>query len=118
MRKLNIGTEKYTQVFACDDKEFNANHAYVVKRAGDSSEEAVLGAVYFQKDPIKESGINGVMNEDLIAMVIDRLESFQASPFKCEENYKAMTALGVALYWLRERTNKREARGVEGTHEI
>jgi hypothetical protein len=97
MRKLNIGTEKYTQVFAADNPDFGANHAYIVKRTGDSSEEAVLGAVYFQKGPIKENGVNGCMNEDLITMVIDRLEG---------------------LLWLRKRTMDREARGVEGTHTV
>jgi hypothetical protein len=118
MRKLNIGTEKYTQVFAADNPDFGVNHAYIVKRTGDSSEEAVLGAVYFQKGPIKENGVNGCMNEDLIAMVIDRLEGFQNTPFKCRENALAITKLEEALLWLRKRTMDREARGVEGTHTV
>ena len=33
MRKLNIGTEKYTKVFAVDEPEFNANHVYEVESA-------------------------------------------------------------------------------------
>jgi hypothetical protein len=116
MRKLTIGTEKYTQVFACDEKEFNANHHYSVSTTKEPSE--VLASVCFQKGPIKECGVNGVANEDLIAMVIDRLQSFQESAFNCRENAIAITKLEEALLWLRKRTMDREARNVEGTHTI
>ena len=58
------------------------------------------------------------MNEDLIVMVIDRLESFQDSEFKCRENAVAITKLQEALMWLRKRTEDREARGVEGTYQV
>ena len=116
MRKLNIGTEKYTKVFAVDEPEFNANHVYEVESA--SNDPVNLTTVHFQKGPIKENGVNGCCNEDLIAMVIDRLESFQNSKFKCRENALALTKLEEALHWLRHRTDARERRGVEGTHEI
>lgn len=116
MRKLEIGTEKYTQVYACDEKEFNANHHYSVSTTEQPSN--ILASVKFQKGPIKEHGVNGVMNEDLIAMVIDRLNSFQESPYACRENALAVTKLEEALHWLRHRTLSREKRGVEGTHKV
>lgn len=116
MRKLNIGTGKYTRVFALDEKHFNANHVYGVTTA--DNDEKSLVTVRFQVGPIKENGVNGCMNEDLIAMVIDRLESFQDSPYKCRENALAITKLEEALLWLRKRTMDREARGVEGTHVV
>lgn len=122
MRKLEIGTEKYTQVFATDEKEFNANHAYEVHishaQINDGEIVIPLTQVKFQKGPIKENGVNGCCNEDLIAMVLDRLESFQESPYKCRENALAITKLEEGLHWLRHRTNKREARGVEGTNKV
>jgi len=62
--------------------------------------------------------VNGVCNEDLIAMVITRLEHFQESEFACRENALAITKLEEALLWLRKRTMGREQRGVEGTHTI
>ncbi len=115
-RKLEIGTEKYTQVFATDEKNFNANHVFEVR---DSETGArVLSWVKFQKGPIKENGVNGCCNEDLIAMVIDRLQSFQESPYKCRENALAITKLEEALQWLNWRTRGREKRGIEGTHVI
>jgi len=58
------------------------------------------------------------MNEDLIAMVIDRLQSFQESEYKCRESAVAITKLEEALMWLRKRTQDREDLGVEGTHTV
>jgi hypothetical protein len=115
MRKLEIGSEKYTQVFACDEKKFNANHVYRVCPVG-GDQNPPLTEVTFQKGAIKEYGVNGAMNEDLIAMVIDRLQSFQESEFNCRENAIAITKLEEALLWLRKRTVDRERRGVEGTN--
>lgn len=71
--------------------------------------------MHFQEGPIKENGVNGVCNEDLIAMVICRLEHFQKSEYSCRENAVAITKLEEALLWLRKRTMGREQRGVEGT---
>ena len=113
MRKLTIGTEKYTQVYATDEKAFNANHEYSVRTTQEPSE--ILQTIKFQKGAIKECGVNGVMNEDLIVMIIDRLESFQLSEYKCRENAIAITKLEEALLWLGKRTTDREKRKVEGT---
>ena len=81
-------------------------------------DDGKIATVQFQKGPLKEAGLNGVMNEDLIVMVIDRLEAFQESPFKCRENAVAITKLQEALMWLRKRTEDREERNVEGTHQV
>lgn len=116
-RKLEIGSEKYTQVFACDERGAgNANHLYAVYSVkSPAAPTAILTQVQFQKGPIKENGVNGVMNEDLIAIVIDRLQGFQDGDYKCRENAIALTKLEEALLWLRKRTMDRERRGVEGT---
>ena len=115
VRKLEIGSEKYTQVFACDEKGAgNANHHYSVSSTQENPAN-ILGEVKFQKGAIKENTVNGVMNEDLLAMVIDRLQGFQDGDYKCRENAIALTKLEEALLWLRKRTMDRERRGVEGT---
>lgn len=80
-----------------------------------NSPQNILAAINFQKGPIKENGVNGVCNEDLIAMVITRLQGFQNSEFSSRDNAMAITKLEEALLWLRKRTMGREARGVEGT---
>lgn len=75
-----------------------------------------FATVYFQRGPVKENGVNGIHNEDLIVIVIERLRAFQAGPYACRENAIALTKLEESLMWLRSRTLERESRGVEGTH--
>lgn len=63
----------------------------------------------------QEVGVNGVTNEALLAIVIDRLRSFQSGPFACRDNAVALTYCEEALMWLQRRTRERIKRGVEGT---
>ena len=72
--------------------------------------------VLFQNGPISEAGVNGLTQEALLAIVIDRLRSFQSGPYSCRENAIALTHCEDALMWLQRRTRARIARGVEGTH--
>lgn len=72
--------------------------------------------IIFQNGPIGEVGVNGVTHEALLAILIDRMQSFQAGPFSCRENALALTKLEEAQQWLQARTRGRMARGVEGTH--
>lgn len=113
--KLTNGliTQKYTYIEHEKDFKFNAPHHFKVKRVKDN---AVLAKINFQEGAIGVAGVNGVMGEDLIAMVIRRLQEFQATPFNCRENAMAITKLEESLMWLRKRTMDREARNVEGTH--
>lgn len=70
----------------------------------------------FQNGPIAEVGTNGLTHEALLAIIVDRMQGFQAGPFACRENALALTKLEEAQHWLLHRTRTREARGVEGTH--
>jgi hypothetical protein len=98
-----------------------ARHEYVIggfrrHDAQDSESSAVTQLlVPFQSGPIKENGVNGVTQEALLAILIDRLECFQAGPFASRDNEMALVALRDALYWLQTRTLARIARNVEGT---
>lgn len=113
--KLDLLTSKHTKVFHEDPEEmkFNAPHHFRVLSAEKPAE--VVCKVDFQEGPIKENGVNGANNEDLISMVICRLEHFQKSEYACRENALAITRLEEGLLWLRKRTMGREQRGVEGT---
>ena len=117
MKRLEMPllTEKYTRVLHEEKPNYNAPHHFVVENAKTGE---TLSKIDFQEGPIKECGVNGVCNEDLINMIICRLQSFQNSEFKCRENAYAITKLEEALLWLRKRTFEREKRGVEGTHTI
>lgn len=73
--------------------------------------------VIFQNGPIKEQGVNGLTHEALLAILIDRLKSFQAGPYHCFENGIALFHCEESLRQLQKRTRARIARGVEGTHQ-
>lgn len=70
--------------------------------------------IVFQKGGIVEAGTNGLTHEILLAIVIDRLESFQKGPYPSEYNSKALHYASMALECLKQRTRERVARGVEG----
>jgi hypothetical protein len=91
-----------------------ANHKYDVSW-GPGEYQGIH--INFQNGPIAEAGVNGVTQEVLIAICIDRLRSFQAGPYACRENALALTKLEEAQQWLHSRTRARMARGVEGTHQ-
>ncbi|MFA5452742.1 MAG: hypothetical protein WC248_04140 [Candidatus Methanomethylophilaceae archaeon] len=117
MKQLEINdlnTAKYTAIYHEDDPKFNAPHHFVIR---DGAERWQM-KIDMQEGPIKECGVNGCCNEDLLNIVKTRLEGFQNSEFACRENAEALTKLEEALLWLHHRTNKRVARGVEGTHTV
>ncbi len=94
-----------------------ANHAYQIRWPGiqiHPKDETVR--INFQNGPIKECGVNGITQEALLAIVIDRLRSFQAGPYACDDNAVALDSCEDALSFLQRRTKARIARGVEGTH--
>jgi hypothetical protein len=90
-----------------------ANHVYEISGRDTVDLFAVIN---FQNGPIAEAGVNGLTHEVLLAIVIDRLQSFQKGPYACRENALALTKLEEAKHWLFSRTLERMQRGVEGTH--
>ena len=116
MRELNIGTKQHTVVQVMDEPSHgNACHEYEIVFA--KARSMSVCDINFQNGPVKEFGINGIHNEDLIAIVIDRLQGFQSSEYRCNENGLAIGALQEAMTYLRARTDKRKEAGIEGTSE-
>ncbi len=74
--------------------------------------------ILFQNGTIPENGVNGFTQEVLLAIVADRLRSFQKGPFSCKANACALTHIEEAQHWLQQRTLERMRRGVEGTHVV
>jgi len=60
---------------------------------------------------------NGAFVETVIDAVRQRIQWYQDNGFACRENALAITKLEEALHWLNARTARREAEGVEGTHQ-
>lgn len=109
-----------------DAKYGNASHMYTLTISRHTPRGSAISAqlpdrtvvLIFQRGPIKEVGVNGLTNEALLAVVIDRLRGFQSGPFSCRENAIALTKLEEAQHWLQSRTRARVARGVEGTNVV
>lgn len=106
-------TDDHTRVRG--PKEEQEGHTYIVENSNNGD---VLETITFQRGPIKEYGVNGIHNEDLILILIDRIERFQKTPYACKENEEALTHLYSAVAALRKRTNDRKERGVLGTSQI
>lgn len=121
--RLGCGNEPMVVAAMDDQGPGGANHVYhlyvnesVIADGLLKPGVTVHQQIQFQKGPIKENGINGITNEQLLAVVIDRLRMFQSGPFSCRENEVALTKLETAMLWLKKRTLDRQARGVEGTN--
>lgn len=112
--KNPLFTNKHTTVFG-QDYNHNAYNHFDVRRTKDMK---ILTTVKFQDGPVGEVGVNGIFMEDLLLMILNRLEEFQYSEYECRENEMAITKIEEAVMWLRRRTLGREARGVEGTHQV
>lgn len=99
----------------------NACHVYRMQLEGGGDGRAagtvIDQQIHFQNGPIAETGVNGISNEALLAIVEDRLIGFQSGQFSCRENAVALTKLQEAMMWLQKRTRDRMARGVEGTNQ-
>ena len=120
MRKVinpNLPSE-VTEVVCLDEPgQGGMCHEYIVQVKDQTALDVRTHTnIHFQNGPVKEHGINGCLNEDLILVVLDRLRGAQAGDFSCRENALAITKLEEALLWLNFRTNSRVHRGVEGTN--
>jgi hypothetical protein len=111
--KINPANDRLDVVVADEPGHGGASHVYEIQHVDTANVPPVL-TINFQNGPIGEHGINGVTQEILLAIVIDRLRSFQAGPFSSRENALALTKCEEALHWLQQRTLDRMRRGVEG----
>lgn len=124
--KVNPANDRLTIKVMDEPGAGGAHHRYDIRGYDESAnpsapehDEIVPGVtILFQNGTIPEAGINGVTHEALLAIVADRLRSFQAGPYSCKENACALTHIEEALHWLHWRTLKRMQRGVEGTHTV
>lgn len=119
MEKLNTiqKTDKLNEVYREGEPgPGGAHHTYIVERSGGTP--AFLLNVEFQRGPRGDPAArDGVLDEDLLEIVRDRLLAFQEGKFGCLENYKAIEYIEEALMWLNRRKEDRKERGVLGTYE-
>lgn len=122
--KVNPANDTLT-IAVCDEPGAGGAHHYYDVSGFDAStnpsspHECISSqCILFQNGPIAEVGVNGLTHEALLAIVADRLRSFQAGPYACKANACALTHIEEAQHWLQQRTIERMRRGVEGTHKV
>lgn len=92
--------------------EISQAHEYLIAAAEPGGLKGIA-PVAFQNGPVKEVGVNGLTNEALLAILIDRTEQLNKL-YPCRENSIAITKMQEALMWFEKRTADRIKRGVEG----
>lgn len=111
---IDMGQSRFTEIYAVGKRgKGNAYREYQIRRKQD---DTVLSLIYFQDGVVKDTEVNGIFNEDLINIIIHRLESFQAGDYPCTENAQAIKHLKAGLSYLNSRTADRQARDVEGEY--
>lgn len=130
MRKLtdhqvNPANDRLVVEVVDEPGQGGACHSYLIEGYDPSTNPSYDGhqyytAILFQNGPISEEGVgvNGITHEVLLAIVADRLRSFQKGPYSCKANACALTHIEEAMHWLQQRTLERMRRGVEGTHNV
>lgn len=114
--KVNPANDTLTVTVVDAPGQGNASHVYEVSGIPDQTPTLIS----FQNGPIQSNGegVNGITHEILLAIVADRLRSFQKSEYACKANACALTHIEEAMHWLQQRTLERLRRGVEGTHQV
>lgn len=113
------GLNDATVIQADARDENGGSHEYLIRHpAGPQGGDIREHRVSFQNGPISVVGFNGLTDEALLAVLIDRLDGFDTGPFRCRENSLARTHMQEAMHWLQHRTKERQRRAVEGSHEV
>ena len=115
------------EVFRGDDAGAGgASHFYLVVKAGAATvledgtvkmnPDDIMAEIGFQHGPRKEEGsVSGVVDQDLLEMVLDRLKAFNKGEYATRENACAITHIEEALMGMNKRAEDRFERGVLGT---
>lgn len=105
-----------TSVASLDDRDpnaGNASHIYGIQFGGPDA----MVKIQFQHGPRGvATSTAGVFDDDLLAIIEDRLQGFQSGPFACVENAEALAGVQSARDALARRVAARIAKGVLGVN--
>lgn len=101
----------------CNVQDDGAHYQYdVIFEKKDGGGE-VNNCIDFQRGSVAVEGLNGIQDEGVLAVLIDRLRHFQAGQFACADNEEALNCLERAHDCMERRKRDRIKRGVEGLNE-
>lgn len=92
----------------------NGRHSYMIVKK-DKPEEVLLEIQYQCGARKDENSVSGILDQDLLEIVRNRLQYFQKGEYATRENACALTHIEEALMWMAKRSNDRAERGVLGT---
>lgn len=136
VRVINKSLESYNYIGTIVDIDRDWSHPYELDFDGQKFEEELFMEtdlslveeakaiepkaprdfinIKFQEGTVSENGVNGAQIEDVIELLIERLQVLQKGKPPCRENVLAITKLQEARMWLEEHTRNRRKQGVEG----
>lgn len=93
-----------------------SEYAVIRPCADDKSAGELIAIIQFQSGPRDAAGSTpGILNEDALEMVRDRLTAFQDGAYACHENAMALQHVEAALLYLNKCVDDRAERNVLGT---
>jgi hypothetical protein len=93
-----------------------ANEPNPLPSSGEIVERPFLRVTWQRGIPTKpEVGVNGCRVDDVLQVVQEKLQAYQAGPLSCEENDEALEAIRTALGALDARRRRRIEQGVLNT---
>jgi len=99
--------------------EYRLSIPHAIEQANGYVGKAYVTTIQFQKGPRNEpDSVPGLTEGALLAVLIDRVASFQAGEYACVENDHVLFGLRQALDWTKRRAKARAARGVLGTAKV
>jgi hypothetical protein len=108
------------EIFACNPGPSGACIEYLIRGKEGPINNHPIPSVYikFQNGNPNTEGANGITQEALTTVLIDRFESFEAGMFACEENALVLHHLQRALWYMTVRSHRRIVEGKEGTLQV
>lgn len=120
--------ENLNDVWAGEKGVGGASHCYMITKSNCAvldcegntltvNPDDIIETLQFQEGPRKdEKAIHGVLDQDLLEIVRDRLRGFQSGDMPTRETACALTHVEEALMWLNKRIEDRIERNVLGTY--
>ena len=98
--KNEIIESKYIEVLHEEDyKTMPCN--FVINKRNSKDITPTVAIINFQDGPLDDKELNGIFNEDLIAIIIKRIECLQKTKYRNIENDLALLKLEEALVALK-----------------
>jgi len=121
--KISKLNRQSIEVCTLDEKDSDgANHKYrITVRKSDLLEDVepiTYVDLQFQQGGLAEVGPNGITDQALLAIVLDRMMGFQQGPFWCKENMAVISSLKQTLELMEARYKDRAKRNVEGVRAV